>query len=162
MESQPYLVFLGFVVACFATALSGAFFRPGRWYEDLVKPSWRPPSWLFGPVWAVLYAMIAVSGWLIWRELGWAAGALPLGLYALQLLLNGLWSAIFFGLRRPGLACFEMVFLWLSILGLIALFYPVHRGAALLLVPYLAWVSFAFLLNFAIWRLNARSEPVLS
>ena len=131
-------------------------------YEDLIKPSWRPPNGLFGPVWAILYAMIAVSGWLIWRELGWTAGALPLGLYALQLLLNGLWSAIFFGLRRPGLACLEMVLLWLSILGLIALFYPIHQWAALLLVPYLAWVSFAFLLNFAIWRLNTRGAPVLS
>lgn len=154
MESDSILALAGFVVACLVAASSGAIFRPGDWYEGLSKPSWRPPNWLFGPVWMVLYVMIALSGWLVWREAGWAGASLALSLYALQLLLNGLWSGIFFGLRRLGLACAEMALLWLAILATIVTFYPIHATAALLLIPYLLWVSFAFVLNFAVLRLN--------
>ena len=155
MDGQSAFTLLGFVAACLAAASSGALFRAGPWYEGIEKPSWRPPNWLFGPVWAVLYAMIAVSGWLVWSEAGWAA-ALPLGIYAVQLLLNALWSAIFFGMRRPGLALAEMGALWLSVVATIFAFHPLHAGAAYLLVPYLFWVSFAFVLNLAICRLNRR------
>ena len=154
--SQEYLVLLGFIAACVAAASSGGLFRPGAWYESLAKPSWRPPNWLFGPVWAVLYAMIAVSGWLVWRAAEPGAAALPLTIYAVQLVLNALWSAIFFGLRRLGLALFEMALLWVAILATIVTFYPIHAGAAYLLVPYLVWVSFAFVLNHVMWRLNPR------
>lgn len=154
--TEDYLVLLGFIAACIAAAASGGLFRPGAWYESLAKPPWRPPNWLFGPVWAVLYGMIAVSGWLVWRAAEPGAADLPLAIYAVQLGLNAIWSAIFFGMRRLGLALLEMAFLWVAILATIVAFYPIHAGAAYLLVPYLIWVSFAFVLNHAIWRRNQR------
>jgi tryptophan-rich sensory protein len=154
MGAPSWLMLLGFVVTCFVAAMTGAFFRPGDWHERLKKPSWRPPNRLFAPVWTVLYVMIAVSGWLVWREAGFASAALPLSVYALQLLLNAAWTPLFFGLHRPDLAFVDIVLVWLSIVATIVLFFPIHLGAALLLVPYLAWVTFAAALNFAIWRLN--------
>lgn len=158
METDSYLPLVGFILANIATASSGAIFSPGAWYERLAKPSWQPPGYLFGPVWAVLYAMIAVSGWLVWSEAGWAGAALPLTVYALNLVLNAAWSGIFFGLRRMGLAAVEMVGLWTSIVALIALFWPINQWAAIVLIPYLLWVSFAFVLNVTIWKLNRHSE----
>jgi tryptophan-rich sensory protein len=154
-EMTSILGLAGFIVACFLAAMTGAFFRPGEWYERLKKPSWRPPNRLFAPVWTVLYVMIAVSGWLVWREFGFAGAVLPLAVYALQLVLNAAWTPLFFGLHRPDLAFVDIVLVWLSIVATIALFLPLHVGAALLLVPYLAWVTFATALNFAIWRLNS-------
>jgi translocator protein len=154
MDIVSILGLLGFLAACFLVSTTGAYFRPGEWYERLAKPWWRPPNWLFAPAWAVLYLTIAVSGWLVWREAGVAGAALPLAIYALQLMLNAAWSAVFFGLRRPDLAFAEIVLLWLSIAATIVAFQPVHAGAAWLLVPYLCWVTFAAALNFAVWRLN--------
>lgn len=154
MDTFSLLALLGFIVACFVAALGGAVFRPGDWYEHLAKPSWRPPNRLFGPVWTILYFIIAVSGWLVWREVGFASAVLPLSVYAVQLVLNAAWSPIFFGLHRPDLGFLDIVLIWLSIVTTIVLFYPIHPAAALLLFPYLAWVSFAAALNFAIWRLN--------
>jgi translocator protein len=148
----------GFAAACAFAASMGAIFRPGDWYQRLAKPSWRPPDWLFAPAWTVLYVMIAVSGWLVWRTSGFAGAALPLAIYALQLALNAAWTPIFFGLHRPGLAFVEIVLLWLSIVATIWLFRPVNVVAAWLLLPYLAWVAYAGALNFAVWRLNHRSN----
>lgn len=153
-EASSWLPLLGFIAACFLVATTGAFFRPGAWYERLKKPSWRPPNRVFAPVWTVLYVMIAVSGWLIWREAGFAGAALPLAVYALQLVFNAAWTPLFFGLHRPDLGLVDIVLLWLSIAATIVLFMPIHVGAASLLAPYLAWVTFAAALNFAIWRLN--------
>ena len=157
MNIASILVLLGFVGACALAASTGAIFPPGEWYEHLAKPSWRPPKWLFAPAWTVLYLTIAVSGWHVWREFGFAAAALPLAVYGVQLVLNAVWTPIFFGLHRPDLAFFEIVLLWLSIIATISLFYPLNPSAAWLLVPYLAWVTFAAALNFAIWRLNSAS-----
>ena len=154
MEISSVLVLLGFIAACFLAALTGAVFRPGDWYERLTKPSWRPPNQLFAPVWSVLYLMIAVSGWLIWRETGFVGATLPLAIYALQLVLNAAWTPLFFGLHRIDLGFFDIVLVWLSIVATIVLFYPIHSVAAMLLLPYLAWVTFAAALNFAVWRLN--------
>ncbi len=126
----------------------------GTWYPGLTKPSWNPPDWVFGPVWTLLYIMMAVAAWLVWRSRDSRPVALPLGLYAVQLTLNVLWSGIFFGLQMPGAAFIEVVVLWLTILATILAFWRVERVAAGLLVPYLAWVSFASALNFAIWYLN--------
>jgi len=162
MDWNAILPLFGFFLACFAAASTGGIFRPGAWYASLRKPSWRPPDWLFGPVWAVLYVMIAVSGWLVWRDAGWPAAALPLGLYAVQLVLNGLWSAIFFGFRRLGLALAEMALLWLAIVATMTAFHPINATAAWLLAPYLLWVSFAFVLNHAVWRLNRSTAAQLS
>jgi tryptophan-rich sensory protein len=154
MDASSWLPLLGFIAACFLAAITGAFFRPGEWYERLKKPSWRPPNRLFAPVWTLLYFMIAVSGWLVWREAGFAGAAWPLAVYALQLVLNAAWTPLFFGLHRPDLGFADIVLVWLSIVATIVLFIPIHFGAALLLVPYLAWVTFATALNLAVWRLN--------
>lgn len=145
---------LGFLAAAALTATAGGLFRPGDWYERLRKPPWRPPNWLFGPVWAVLYVMIAVSGWLVFTEAGVSGAMTPLLVYFVHLGLNWLWSAVFFGLRRPDLAFVEIVFLWMSIVLTMILFYPISPLAAYLLAPYLAWASFAAVLNLEIWRLN--------
>ena len=145
---------LGFVAANVAAALSGAFFKPGTWYEDLNKPWWRPPNWLFPIAWTVLYAMIAVSGWLVWRADSLAVTWPALTVYGVQLALNAGWSALFFGMRRMDLALLELIGLWLSIAAMIVLFLPISPPAAWLLVPYLLWVSFAGVLNYKVWRLN--------
>jgi tryptophan-rich sensory protein len=124
------------------------------WYQSLDKPSWTPPDMLFGPVWTVLYILMGIAAWLVWKRAGDRMIHRPLAFYALQLLLNACWSFIFFGLRNPGAALIEIFFLWAAIVITITLFARVDRKAAWLLAPYLAWVSFAVALNFAIWRLN--------
>ena len=144
-----------FLLATFVAAGVGAFFVPGAWYESLAKPDWNPPNWLFGPVWTLLYVMIGTSGWLVWREAGFAGARWALSIFALQIALNAAWSWLFFGLQRPDLALVEIVVLLLSIALMIGLFWPVSRLAALLLVPYLGWVGFATVLNAAIWKLNS-------
>lgn len=147
-----YISLLPFIGAVFLTALSGAKYSPGPWYEKLNKPSWQPPNWLFPIAWSILYVMIAISGWLIWKEVG--AVTLPLIVYGIQLVLNFMWSWLFFGKKRMDLALFEVGLLWLSIVALVVLFYPINATAAWLLLPYLAWVSFAAFLNFTMLRLN--------
>ena len=158
MQTSTLIMLICYIAASFGAASAGAIFRPGKWYKDLDKPRWRPPDWLFAPVWAVLYLLIGASGWLVWIEAGFAGAALPLGVYALQLLLNAAWTPIFFGLHRPGLAMVEILILWGFIVATIATFYPVSVAAAWLLVPYFTWVSFAAALNLSIWRRN--SVPV--
>jgi translocator protein len=154
MELLSLLALAGFIIVCFMAALTGAFFRPGEWYERLNKPSWRPPNRLFAPVWTILYLMIAVSGWLVWQKVGFAGATLPLAVFALNLVLNGAWTPLFFGLHRIDLGAFDIVLVWLSIIATIVLFFPIHVTAALLLLPYLVWVSFATALNFDIWWRN--------
>ena len=148
------LSFFAFLGACFAAAMSGAMFPPGEWYETLRKPSWQPPNWLFPVAWSVLYLMIAVSGWLVWQERATHAMAVPMIVYGVQLVANFLWSALFFGMKRMDIALIEVGILWLSIVATIVVFWPVSTTAALLLLPYLAWVSFAAYLNFVMLRLN--------
>lgn len=143
------------ILICFAAAAIGGIWTSrsvGTWYKEIEKPSWNPPSWVFGPVWTALYLMMGISLWLVWRE---RAPALPLGLFAVQLVLNAAWSGLFFGLRLPGAAFAEIVLLWLAIVGTVLTFRPIAPVAAYLLLPYLGWVSFAAVLNFTIWRLNA-------
>ena len=146
-------VLLLFLLATFSAAAFGALFTPGEWYEQLAKPSWNPPSWLFGPVWTVLYAMIAVSGWLIWKR-GSVSSRTALIAWGVQLALNAAWSWIFFGLHRMGAALVEILLLWVAILVTIVLFWRLRRLAAALLVPYLLWVTFAATLNWKLWQLN--------
>lgn len=126
------------------------------WYPTLAKPPWTPPSWLFPPVWTVLFAVMAVAAWLVWRRGGLRlpANRLPLAAYALQLVLNGAWSWLFFALQRPDWALVDVALLWLAIGVTTALFYRRVRAAGWLLVPYLAWVTYAAALNLAIVRLN--------
>lgn len=126
------------------------------WYAGLVRPALAPPNWVFAPVWTVLFALMGVAAFLVWRR-GFARNAvrIALGVFVLQLALNVFWSAIFFGLRNPGAAFVEIIGLWLAILVTVVLFARVSRPAAYLLVPYLAWVSFAMYLNAAFWLRNA-------
>ena len=152
MSFSSVLPLFVFLVIAFAVASSGAIFKPGAWYRALDKPSWTPPNWAFPVVWSVLFVLIAVSGWLVWREVGVATSAFVL--YAVQYGLNGLWSYLFFGRRRPDLAFFDIVALWLSIVATIFAFAPISATAAWLLVPYAAWVTIAGCLNFSVWRRN--------
>jgi translocator protein len=146
------LVLVGFLVLTFAVAAFGSQFSPGEWYAQLEKPSWNPPNWIFGPVWTILYALMAVAAWLVWH--GGKLVRPALVLYFVQLALNGVWSWLFFGLERPGLAFAEIVVLWLAIAATLAFFWRVRPLAGALLVPYLLWVSFASVLNFTLWRMN--------
>jgi tryptophan-rich sensory protein len=151
---RDVLGLVAFVVMCFGVSvLGGRAAAPALaiWYPALVKPSWTPPVWVFGPVWTLLYPLVAVAGWLAWREGRSRAGTL---LFLLQLALNAAWPWIFFGQRRVGLALVCVAALWLAILGTIRAYWKVSRGAAVLLVPYLGWVGFATALNAAIWFLN--------
>jgi len=151
---RDVLGLVGFVVMCFGVSvLGGRAVAPALaiWYPGLVKPSWTPPSWVFGPVWTLLYPLVAVAGWLVWREGRSRVGTL---LFLLQLSLNAAWPWIFFGERRIDLALLCVALLWLAILGTIRAFWRVSRGAAVLLLPYLGWVGFATALNAAIWFLN--------
>ncbi|WP_165226655.1 TspO/MBR family protein [Aquisphaera insulae] len=155
---HPGLGLIAFVAACFVAASVGGMVTapniPG-WYAGLAKPSWNPPAWVFGPVWTALYLGMAVAAWLVWRQGGWAGAARPLSAFGVQLVLNVLWSFVFFGLRRPGLAFGEVLLLWAAIAATMVLFWRRSVAAGALFVPYLAWVTFASVLNFAVWRLNA-------
>ncbi len=142
-----------FAVAVIVTAVIGTVAVSGtaEQYNTLQQPSWAPPSWLFGPVWTVLYAMIAVSGWLVWRKVGVGK---EIAVYSAQLVLNAIWTPLFFGGDLFGAAFADIVALWALIGVTIALFWRVSRVAAWLLAPYWAWVTFASALNLAIWQLN--------
>ena len=148
--------FIFCIVVCLGAAglgslLTTAALRP--WYADLRKPSWTPPNWLFGLVWTILFLAMAIAAWLVWRKVGPTAA--PMQLFLLQLLLNVAWSALFFGLRSPGLAFAEIVMLWVAILATSIEFWRAVPAAGWLFLPYLIWVSYATALNFSIWRLNA-------
>jgi tryptophan-rich sensory protein len=134
----------------FATARGVA-----TWYPTLIKPPFNPPAWIFGPVWTVLYIMMGVSAFLVWRQ-GFATEGVRLALtvFAVQLALNGLWSILFFGMQAPGWALVEIGALWLAIVLTIVLFWRVSPTAGILLLPYWAWVSFATVLNASLWWLN--------
>ena len=142
-----------FIAMVAAAALVGSQFGPGPWYVALQKPSWTPPDWLFGPVWSVLYIAIAVAGWSVWRSKA-VSVTKPILLWLLQVILNGLWSWLFFGLRRPELALIDIIALLITICCFIATANGTSRVAAWLFVPYALWVGFATALNFAIWQLN--------
>ncbi|HOX08321.1 MAG TPA: tryptophan-rich sensory protein [Planctomycetota bacterium] len=144
------------VAVSFSASLPGVFFQPGEWYAGLRKPALTPPGWVFGAVWPALYAMMGVAAWQLWRHGGFSGrNAAAFGLFALQLALNAAWTVLFFGLHRPGLALIELTLLWLAILATLLLFWRRDAAAGALLLPYLAWVSFAAYLNWSFWRLNA-------
>ena len=146
-----------FVLLCFAAAGIGSFFTApsiADWYAGLRKPGWTPPSWIFGPVWTLLYMSMAVAAWLVWRRVGLSGAGVPLAIFGIQLALNTAWSVIFFGQHSIGLALVDIVLLWLAILATIIAFLPVSSLAGWLLVPYLLWVTFAAALNLSIWSMN--------
>lgn len=154
----PQLRWLGLIAwlaLSFSAAAMGGLFMPGEWYASLNKPAWNPTGWIFGPVWSALYTMMAVAAWLVWKRGGFAVQRRPLTFFLVQLALNAAWTPLFFGLHWTGVAFAEIVLLWLAIAATIAAFRPVSPTAAWLLAPYLAWVSFAAVLNFTLWRLNS-------
>ena len=152
----PSLV-LFILVVMLAAGLGGFFTRSGvaEWYPSLSKPAWTPPGWVFGPVWTSLYASMALAAWLVWlrRDRKPVFGAMVA--FSCQLILNAVWPALFFGLRSPVAAFVEIALLWGVIVATVALFWRIRPVAAVLLIPYGLWVTFAAGLNFAIMRLNS-------
>jgi benzodiazapine receptor len=149
----------GLIVSLMIVATVAAFggqFTPDSWYQEIAKPPWTPPGWIFGPVWTFLYTSMGVAAWLVWRERGKRFSTLPaLVVYILQLVLNAVWSWVFFGLHLIGLALLDLSVLWILIALTTILFWKVRPAAGILLFLYVAWVAFAGLLNFSIWILNA-------
>jgi benzodiazapine receptor len=142
------------MVVSLAAGWFGSRFIPGQWYARLVKPSWNPPSSVFAPVWSTLYILMGVAAWLVWRRVGFAGAPVALALFGFQLVLNALWSYLFFGIHQPGIAFVDIVVLWLAILATTIGFWRVSVPAGVLLLPYLCWVTFASALNLQLWRLN--------
>jgi benzodiazapine receptor len=146
---------LAFILLTLLVGAAGTFFTEPNiptWYAGLAKPSFNPPNWVFAPAWTTLYVMMAVAAWRVWKITGTKAP--EMWAWMIQLTLNFFWSAIFFSLHLLFLALVEMAALWLAIAVTAVLFWRKDRIAGLLMLPYLAWVSFAFALNFAIWQLN--------
>ncbi len=146
------------ITICLLAALIGSIFTTPAvptWYAALAKPELNPPAWVFGPVWTVLYILMGIALYLVWSR-GWGQKnvRVAMAIFGIQLVLNVLWSYLFFGLQAPYFAFLEIVLLWIAILMTIAAFYRVSVSAAVLLVPYLLWVSFAAYLNYGIYVLN--------
>jgi tryptophan-rich sensory protein len=143
---------------CYFVAWTGAQVSPGiaspEWYSSFNKPDWNTPAWLFGPVWSLLYTMMGIAAWLVWKDFGFKAAKIELSVFLVQLALNGLWSQIFFNFQNVGLALIEILFLLVAIFMTTYLFYQKNSAAGWLMVPYILWVSFATALNAAIWVLN--------
>lgn len=147
-----------FVGACLVVAFSGSLVTTPsitNWYADLNKPAFNPPSWVFAPVWTLLFIMMGISAYLVWekrtKKKGYGAALI---LFTIQLGLNYLWSFLFFGLHSPFFALIDIILLWIFILLTIIKFFKISKSAAYLLIPYLLWVTFASGLNFFVWRLN--------
>ena len=138
----------------FAMAFMGSRFMPGDWYAQLAKPSWNPPNAVFAPVWTILYLLMSISAWLVWKSSGLSRAKLPLLLYIIQLILNSLWSFLFFGLHNIRFAFIDIIALWCFILITLLTFWKHNKLAGALFIPYLLWVSFASALNSAILSRN--------
>ena len=146
-----------FVALCLLVSAAGGMVTAtsvDTWYQALAKPSFNPPDWVFAPVWTILYFLMGVSGWRVWRRSASRATRRALALFGLQLFLNFAWSVLFFGFRRIDLALIDIVILFVAIVANMILFWRIERLATLLLVPYAAWVVFAIVLNVSIWLLN--------
>lgn len=143
-----------FQLVAFLPTLGALAVRVGGWYAALNKPAWHPPPWVFGPVWTILYILIGLAGYFAWTRGGRLGRRRAFIVYASQLIANGLWTPLFFGMRSPALALSDLILLWVLILFCMRLFAPRSRLAAVLMIPYILWVSFAGLLNAAIVVLN--------
>ena len=145
---------VGWLVLTFGTAAIGSRFLPDEWYRKLNKPSWNPPNSIFAPVWTILYLLMAAAAWLVWQRYGISAALVPLSLFVLQLLLSAAWSWLFFGRHQIRRALIDIAALWIFILVTLISFWRLNMLAGILLLPYLAWVSFAMVLNWVIWQKN--------
>ena len=156
---KPLLGLAGWLAITFAAAAIGALgsANAGPFYGQLARPGWAPPAWLFGPVWTALYLLIGIAAWLAWRKGGLRGARTGLALFLVQLAANALWSWLFFAWRQGAWAFADILLLWLLIAGTLVSFARLDRIAALLLAPYLAWVSFACALSYSVWKLNPTS-----
>ena len=155
-DAHRWLVLAALVVLCQAAGAIGIPFNEravDSWYDTLDKPSFNPPSWVFGPVWTTLYLLMAVAAWLVWRSTDQRRRT-ALALFGVQLVANAAWSPLFFGARLPGWALAELIVLWVLVATTLRWFAAIDRRAGALLVPYLAWVTFAGVLNARVWQLN--------
>ena len=150
------IALIGFLLVSFSAAAIGGIATGSapEFYASLSRPDWAPPSSVFGPVWTVLYILMAVAAWLVWREKGLAGARVPLTLFVVQLVLNAIWSWLFFAWQRGSLAQIEIVVLWMMIALTIIAFWRVRPIAGMLLLPYLAWVTYAAALTFSLVRRN--------
>lgn len=155
-KQKQILGLLAWLAVVFAVSALGALasINASGFYAEVIRPTWAPPANVFGPVWSALFFMMGISAWLVWRRGGFAIQGKALGVFLLQLAFNVLWSWLFFAWKTGGGAFADIIFLWALILTTIVLFWRVSRVAALLLVPYLLWVSFASVLNYTIWQTN--------
>lgn len=161
MSVNITLLIVSIIICELAGAIGSIFTMKSipKWYSKLKKPSFNPPNWVFGPVWTTLFFLMGISLYLIWNiGIGLVAVNIAIQIFYVQLILNVLWSVIFFGFKSPFLAFIEIILLWLSILLTIMVFFPLSHLAAYLLVPYIVWVSVAAVLNFSIWRLNRKKN----
>ena len=159
LTKQKQIVGLaGWLIVSFIAASIGAAasIQAGPFYSQLIRPDWAPPPWVFGPVWTALYALMGVAAWLVWRVGGFRAAQSALTLFLAQLALNALWSWLFFAWHRGALAFVDILLLWALIVATLIAFWRIRALAGALLVPYLLWVSFATVLNHAVWQLNAQ------
>lgn len=148
---------VGLIIWIFICSLAGIFgaqFEPGSWYELLQKPAWTPPNWVFPVVWPILYVMMGISAWMLWKMEEVSLTDTEFTWFFMQLILNALWSWIFFGMELIATGLAEIFLLWVALIFTLFLFWHRNHTAGLLLVPYLLWVSYASALNFAIWQLN--------
>lgn len=152
--SGQFLGLLGWLLLSFSVAWFGAQFEPGPWYAELDKAPWTPPGWVFGVAWSILYTLMAIAAWLVWRRGGFAPNAMALGAYGAQMVFNALWSWIFFGLRAPAWGLLDLVLLLVALTATLYLFRRRSFPAFLLLVPYYGWGVYAFSLNAWIWWHN--------
>ncbi len=141
-----------FLILSFAASTPGILFGPGDWYDSLQRPFFAPPNWLFGPAWTLFYILMATGAMLAWRQVGLRSAAL--GWWFVQLVLNALWTVMFFGLKSPGLALLEITLMWTAILICLLHFRKVSPAAFWFMLPYLGWVTFAWILNAGFWWLN--------
>lgn len=146
------------IVMCLLAGIIGSLFTSSAiptWYATLNKPSFNPPSWLFGPVWTLLYILMGISFYLIWTAKKSKYKSTAIKIFIIQLILNALWSIIFFGAHWIFVAFIEIILMWIFILLSIIKFHKISKTASYLLIPYILWVSFATILTFAIWVLNS-------
>ena len=159
--NNTFKLIIAIVISELAGVIGSVFTAPSipTWCAGLAKPEIAPPNWIFGPVWTTLFALMGIAAFLVWkRGLDRRGVKIALGIFIAQLVLNTLWSIIFFGLHSPVGAFIEILFLWIAILATIIAFAKISKPAALLLVPYILWVSFAGYLNYSIWQLNSNQE----
>jgi len=157
-KTNNILIFIASIVICQLAGIIGSIFTTPAiptWYANINKPTFRPPNWVFAPVWTTLFLLMGIALFLIWKKgLDKKENRIAFSIFIFQLILNTLWSVLFFGMKSPFAAFMEIIFLWVAILTSIILFFRISRLAGALLIPYILWVSFASILNFSIWKIN--------